>query len=96
MKKAIRFVVVRSRGAGVWAGDFVEREGNVVTLANAIRLWFWTGASLSQVASEGPSDPIRCKFGLPVPRVEILDTVEIQDTTATAAAGIKGVVPWRK
>lgn len=51
-------VIVRTYSAGVFAGELETKDGREVTLMNARRLWYWTGAaSLSQLAQEGTSKP---------------------------------------
>lgn len=35
-----KYVVVRTTGAGVHAGELVSRKGTEVTLAHARRIWF--------------------------------------------------------
>ena len=55
MNKNQKFIV-RCNGAGVFFGEIVKREGDVMTLANVRQLWYWDGAaSLMQLAKEGVS-----------------------------------------
>ena len=95
-KKVVKYVIVRTYSAGVFAGDLVSRNGQEVILKNARRLWYWDGAaSLSQLAVEGVSKPSTCKFPVAVPRVELLEAVEILDVSAAAKKSIEGVPVWR-
>jgi len=95
MKKG-KYVIVRTYSAGVFAGTLVSRKGREVVLSNARRLWYWAGAaSLSQLAMEGTSQPTACKFPVAVAKVELLEAVEILDTTKQAKASIEGVPVWR-
>ena len=92
-----RYVVVRTYSAGVFAGTFVSRKGQEVVLKDARRIWYWSGAaSLSQLAMEGTKDPANCKFPCPVSRVELLQVIEILDTTPVAKKSIKEVPIWQK
>ena len=92
-----RHVIVRTYSAGVFAGEFVSRNGQEVVLKNARRLWYWDGAaSLSQLAVEGTSKPGNCKFPVAVNRVELLQTIEILDVTEAARKSIESVPVWRK
>jgi hypothetical protein len=51
------YVVVRTYSAGVHVGELVSREGKEVTLANARRIWSWTGANtLHEIAKHGVGD----------------------------------------
>lgn len=97
MKKStvLKYVIARTYSAGVFAGKLESRNGQEVVLLNARRLWRWYGAaSLSQLAVDGTSDPKNCKFPCEVSRVELLQVIEILDTTDKAKASIKGVPIW--
>ena len=91
-----RYVIVRTYSAGVFAGTLEHRTGQEVVLTNARRLWYWYGAaSLSQLAMEGTSEPFKCKFPCAVSRVELLQAIEILDTTPDARRSIEAVPVWR-
>jgi len=91
-----KYVIVRTYSAGVFAGNLESRTGQEVVLTDARRLWYWAGAaSLSQLAIDGTSRPSDCKFPDAVPRVELLQAIEILDVSPKAEASIKGVAPWR-
>ena len=94
-KKKIKYVIVRSHTAGVHFGEFVSRRGDTVILKNSIRLWQWSGASLSQVASIGPANGIN-KFGMVVQETEIVSPqgFEIATCTTIAAKAIIGLKSW--
>lgn len=97
MKKASKYVIVRTYSAGVFAGELESRNGQEVVLRNARRIWYWKGAaSLSQLAQSGTSKPAECKFPEAVDRVELLQAIEILDVTPAARAIIEGVKPWRE
>ena len=95
-KKALPFVIVRSHTAGVHAGEYLSRNGDTVILKNAIRLWQWSGASLSQVAVEGPASGTN-KFGMTVSQTEIVSPqgFEITHCTKLAEEKIKLVPKWK-
>ena len=93
----MKYVIVRTESAGVFAGELESRTGQEVVLVNARRLWYWKGAaSLSQLSMEGVSLPDECKFPIAVDRVELLQAVEILDTTPEAEASIKAVPVWEE
>jgi hypothetical protein len=95
MKK--KKVIVRTYSAGVFAGELVSRKGQEVVMRNARRLWFWAGAaSLSQMAVDGTSKPEQCKFPVAVPRVELLQVIEILDVTPKAWDSIQSVPVWKQ
>jgi len=90
------YVIVRTYSAGVFAGYIVSRNGQEVVMKNARRLWYWDGAaSLSQLAMEGTSKPENCKFPCEVERVELLNVIEILNTTEKAEKSIKEVPIWK-
>lgn len=95
--KAMKFVIVRTYSAGVFAGYLESRNGQEVVMRNARRIWYWSGAaSLSQLAMEGTKDPANCQFPCPVDRVELLQAIEILDVTPSAQESIMGVPVWEK
>ena len=94
--KKKRYVICRTYSAGVFAGYLDSRKGQEVVMSNARRLWYWDGAaSLSQLAMEGVSKPKKCKFAVPVDRVELLQAIEILDCTTAAIKCISEVPAWR-
>jgi len=91
----MKYVIVRTYSAGVFAGELESRNGQEVILCNARRLWFWDGAaSLSQLAMEGTKKPAECKFPCEASRVELLQAIEILDVTEQARESIKSVPIW--
>ena len=91
-----KYCMVRSKSAGVFAGTVEKRDGGEVLLSNARRIWYWDGAaSLSQLATEGTSKPMNCKFPAPVDEV-LLEVIEIIPITTAAAESIAGVQEWKK
>jgi uncharacterized protein DUF6948 len=94
-KKAGKYVIARTQSAGVFAGNLESRVGQEAVLTNARRLWYWAGAaSLSQMAVSGTSKPKDCKFPVAVPRVELLQVIEILDVTPEGESSIKAVPVW--
>jgi len=92
-----KYVIVRTVSAGVFSGELQSRKGQEVVLTNARRIWYWTGAaSLSQLAMHGTSSPDTCKFPCEVSRVELLQAIEILDTTKKARDSIKAVPVWEE
>jgi len=96
MENEKKYVIVRTQSAGVFAGEFESRNGQEVVLHNARRLWYWAGAaSLSQLAVDGTAQPQNCKFPCEVPRVELLQAIEILDVSEKAQKSIKEVPVWK-
>lgn len=96
MKKAKRFVVVRTYSAGAFAGYLNYRDGKEVHLKSARRLWYWSGAaSLSQLAIDGVANPEQCKFPIPID-VVLTEAIEIIDATEKARQSIEAVKIWQQ
>ena len=103
---AKNYVIVRTRSAGVFAGDMFEHDYSDIedesaglsafTIKNARRLWYWSGAAtLSQLAMEGVKRPNECKFPQEVPWVYLPEVIEIIPATEAAQKSIKAVPEWR-
>ncbi len=95
VKKKKRYVIVRTYSAGVFAGYLESRKGQEVVMSDARRIWYWSGAaSLSQLSIDGTSKPSECKFPAAVPRVELLQAIEILDVSNKAKKSIEAVPVW--
>jgi hypothetical protein len=88
--------MVRTYSAGVFLGEVASRDGKEVHLKNARRMWYWEGAaSLSQLATDGTSEPKKCKFPAPVPDVLLTEAIEIIPASEAAIASIAAVPAWK-
>ncbi|MDE1904899.1 MAG: hypothetical protein KGH75_00430 [Rhodospirillales bacterium] len=89
-------VMVRSRDAGVHFGELVAQDRDIVTLRNPRRCWYWNGAAtLSELATEGTSDPKGCKFPAPTEgEHQILGVCEVLPVTARAMESLDAVPVW--
>jgi len=97
MEEKMKYVIVRTYSAGVFAGFLESRNGQEVVMREARRLWYWKGAaSLSQLAVDGVSCPEECKFPVAVDRVELLQAIEILDVTSKARESILSVKVWEE
>ena len=93
--KGLKYVIVRTYSAGVFAGYLKSRKGQEVILLKARRLWQWYGAaSLSQLSVDGVNDPKQCKFPCEVESIELLQVIEITPATKKAQDSIAGVAIW--
>ena len=89
------YYIVRTYSAGVFAGEIESRNGQEVVMLNARRLWQWAGAaSLSQLAVEGVKYPDKCKFPCELPKVILIEAIEIIETTELARKSIAEVPVW--
>lgn len=91
-----KYVIIRSRDAGVFAGELVRRQGDTVTLRNSRRIWYWAGANtLSELALRGTAKPDECKFPVAIPNGHIvLGVCEIIPVSAVARRSIEAVPEW--
>lgn len=93
----MKYCIVRTYSAGVFAGYIESRNGQEVVLRNVRRIWYWEGAcSLSQLAKDGPALPDKCKFAVEVDKIEVLQAIEIIECTAKAMKAICEVKEWAK
>jgi hypothetical protein len=91
------YVIIRAHNAGVHAGELAARNGTSVTLHNARRIWYWSGAaSLSELAVYGAKNPSACKFGVCIAVQEIIgDVCEIIHCQPAGEKMIREQVEWR-
>lgn len=93
----MKYVMVRTQNAGVFAGYLKERNGENITLKNARRMWYWSGAcSLSQLAMEGTKKAGECKFPCEVNSIDLTQVIEVIDCTEEARLSIKNVKVWEQ
>jgi hypothetical protein len=91
----MKYVIVRTYSAGVFAGYLKKRKGQEVVLKKARRLWYWDGAaSLSQLAMDGVKKPENCKFPCEVDEIELLQAIEIISVSKKAKKIISEVKIW--
>ena len=90
-----KYVIVRTYSAGVFAGILKAHENKEVTLTNARRLWYWSGAaSLSELSVNGTKKPNECKFPCAVDEVVLTEIIEILAVTDVAQKSIEEVPIW--
>lgn len=90
-------VIVRTEKAGVFYGEIKERNGSEAVMTNARCLWYWDGAaSLMQLAMDGVTKPLDCKFTVYVPEITLLGVIEIIPCTDKAIQSIEGVTEWKR
>lgn len=94
--EGMEYCMVRTYSAGVFAGYIESRNGKEAVLRNARRIWKWDGAaSLSQLATDGTSNPTNCKFPIAVDKVILTEVIEIIPITEKAKKSIEGVPVWK-
>jgi hypothetical protein len=96
-KDGLRYCIVRTYSAGVFAGYLTDRseDGQRGTVLEARRLWYWSGASsLSEASQQGFANPDDCKFPQEVPEVELTNIIEVIPCSEKARQSIKDVKIW--
>lgn len=92
----LKFCIIRTYSAGVFAGYVESRNGKEVVIRNVRRIWYWAGAnSLSQLAKDGTVKPDKCKFAVEVDKIEVTEAIEIIECTEKARVSICEVPEWK-
>lgn len=93
----LEYCMVRTYSAGVFAAYVESRNGKETVLRDARRIWKWAGAAtLSQLATDGTSDPKNCKFPCAVDKVTLTEVIEIIPITEKAKKSIEEVPVWKE
>ncbi len=85
-----KYVIVRSRDAGVHSGILQSYKGRECVLTQSRRLWYWKaakGAFLSSVAIDGLSND--SKVGKELSRIHLTENCEIIQCTEDAEKSIR-------
>ncbi len=83
-----KFVIIRTRSAGVHTGYLVESYGTAVTLREGRRLWSWQGAfTLHEIALRGCGEGSR--ISEPVKEILLTEAVEVIPCTEKAAENLQ-------
>ena len=93
----MKYCIVRTYSAGVFAG-YIDRKKNKPEniVYEAIRLWQWFGASLSQIANDGFVDESKCQIPETVNEVSLTGIIEVIPCTAKAKKSIQGIKRWKQ
>ena len=95
--EGMKYCIVRTYSAGVFAGYVESRNGKEVVIRKARRIWYWDGAnSLSQLAKDGTCEPDNCKFAVEVDKIEVTEAIEIIECTLKAQQSIGDVPEWKR
>ncbi|QDY70118.1 DUF6948 domain-containing protein [Qingshengfaniella alkalisoli] len=94
----LQIVLIRCYASGVHVGGLVRRDGREVVLANARRLWRWhtggAGISLSEVSLTG-IDRYRSRICAVVPKITLLDALEVIPMSDEAVASVMGAAVYK-
>ena len=92
-----QFYIVRCYGAGVFFGQIKERKEKEVTLTNARKVFYWSGAAaVEQLAMTGPKVPGECKITVRVPEMIVMEPIQIIPCTQEAVDVIERIAEWKR
>ena len=92
-----QYYIIRCYGAGVFFGQIKERKEKEVTLLNARKIWYWSGAAaVEQLAMTGPRKPKECKITVRVPEMIVMEPLQIIPCTEEAREVIEQVAEWKR
>ena len=85
----MRFVLVRTYSAGVHFGRIVKRNGKEVTLRDARRIWYWTGANtLNELVEHGAA--AGSKISEPTAKILLTEAIEVIEMTPEQHCRLSG------
>lgn len=97
--KQTGYYIIRADRAGVFIGKIVEEKGSTITVTNARRLYYWSGAlDVVTIATNGVSKPSNCKFSAQLgddDKSTILNVIEYHPISDAALNTINSVAPWK-
>jgi len=89
-------VIVRSNGAGVFFGELKELNGDVATMCNVRKIYYWDGAgAVEQLSVDGTSKPNDCKFTVVVEEMTIMNVLQVLPCTEKAINSLSSVKEWK-
>ena len=92
-----QYYIVRCYGAGVFFGQIKDRKEKEVTLLNARKIWYWSGAAaVEQLAMTGPKAPSECKITVKVPEMIVMEPQQIIPCTQEAVDVIERIAEWKR
>ena len=92
-----KYYIIRGDRSGVFFGQIAGRNGQEVELRNVRKLWYWEGAcAVEQLAVDGVTNPISCKFTVVVPEMVVTDTIQILSCSDKAEKILGEVKAWKR
>lgn len=89
-------VIVRGDRSGVFFGTLTAKDGSEVTLENARKLYYWSGANaIEEIALSGVNNPDSCRFTVVNSEITIMDSIQINPCTVDAIINIERVKEWK-
>lgn len=90
-----KHVIVRSNLAGVFFGILINKEGDELTLSNARKFYYFSGANtVEDLASQGALNKENCKLTVEIEEIVISKFEQILPCTTKAISQIKTIPIW--
>jgi len=91
-----KHVIVRSNLAGVFFGILTKKEGDEITLKNARKFYYFSGANtVEDLATQGALNSSNCKFTCEVSEIVISKFEQILPCTQAAIDQNKSIPVWK-
>lgn len=96
MKSLIgKHVIVRSNLAGVFFGILTNKEGEELTLSNARKFYYFSGANtVEDLANQGALNKNECKLTVEIEEIVISKFEQILPCSKKAISQIKTIPIW--
>ena len=92
-----KYYIIRGDRSGVFFGQIAGRNGQEIELRNVRKLWYWDGAcAVEQLAVDGVTKPILCKFTVVVPEMVITDATQIIPCSDKATKILAEAKEWKR
>ena len=90
-----KYCIVRSNLAGVFFGILTHKEGDELTLSNARKFYYFSGANtVEDLATQGALNVSNCKLTVEVEEIVISKFEQILPCTLNAIKQIKTIPVW--
>ena len=89
-----KYVIVRSNLAGVFFGKLENQDNGTITLLNARKIYYWTGAyTVEDIADKGVAED--SKITVSINKIIILGADQINQCTDKAVKVLKSIPVWK-
>lgn len=89
-------VIIRSNMAGVFFGTLAEQNVNEVTLNNARKIYYWSGAAcVEEISQNGIKNLEESRITMEVESIVIFDVCQILLCTDQAVENLKSAKAWK-
>ena len=91
-----QFYIVRAAEAGVFFGKVESRTDREITMTDVRKIFYWEGAcAVEELAVHGTASPNKCKLTVIVPRMIIVNPIQIIPCTDRATDILSRIRVWK-